>query len=65
MLPSQIRHTPSDYLTIQGDHDASENGDTILVDPGIYFENLFIEKDITLESLYPITGNTWKNQEKE
>jgi len=45
-----------DFLTIQEGINASVNNDTILVYPGIYFENLMIEnKSITLASLYLTT----------
>ena len=47
-----------DYTEIQNAIDASYNGDTVLVYPGVYFENLSIEgKEITLGSLYLTTGD--------
>ncbi len=43
------RHVPSDYATIQSAIDASVNGDTVLVAPGTYFENIdFVGKAITV-----------------
>ena len=33
------------------------NGDTIIVYPGTYYENVYIVKDITVASLYYITGD--------
>lgn len=46
-----------DYITIQSAVNESENGDTLLVYPGIYFENLEIsEVNITLASLNIISG---------
>ncbi|MDP8240670.1 MAG: right-handed parallel beta-helix repeat-containing protein [Candidatus Hatepunaea meridiana] len=49
----QYIDVPDDFETIQAAIDASEDGDTILVHPGIYIENIdFIGKDIVLGSLY-------------
>ena len=33
---------PNDYVTIQEGINASSNGDTVMVQPGIYYENLYI-----------------------
>ena len=45
-----------DYLTIQDGIIASTHNDTILVYPGIYYENInYLEKSITVASLYAIT----------
>ncbi len=53
---SQIIHIPSDYPTIQEGINASENGDTVLVDTGTYFENInFNGKNITVASYYLTT----------
>jgi len=41
---------PDEYPTIQQGIDAAVDGDTILVDQGIYYENLQITKSITLAS---------------
>ena len=41
---------PEQYTTIQEGIDASVNGDTVLVNQGIYYENLHITKFITLAS---------------
>ncbi|MCD4828213.1 MAG: T9SS type A sorting domain-containing protein [Candidatus Cloacimonetes bacterium] len=47
-----------DYLTVQSAVDAAQNGDTVLVHPGHYFENIFInDKFITLASLELTTGD--------
>jgi hypothetical protein len=44
-------YVPDDYPTIQGAIDASVNGDTIIVRPGTYVENIdFLGKAVTLQS---------------
>jgi parallel beta-helix repeat protein len=44
-------HIPADQPTIQAGIDAAHNGDTVLVSPGTYYENLTITgKEITLRS---------------
>jgi len=58
---------PKDYKTIQAAIDASNNGDTILVSPKTYYENIdFIGKTITVKStsgatLTTIDGNQTGN----
>ncbi len=48
-----------DFTTIQTAVDSAQNGDTVLVWPGIYFENIEINyKNIVLGSLTLTTGNT-------
>ncbi len=50
---------PDDLETIQSAIDSSSIGDTIVVKPGNYFENLvIINKNINLFSLYEIDGDT-------
>ena len=45
-------YVPDDFATIQSAFDAAANGDTILVRPGTYVENLRLrEKAITLKSV--------------
>ena len=50
LLYSTIIQIPWDYVTIQEGIDASVDGDTVLVGEGTYFENLVLDKEITLAS---------------
>lgn len=55
---SQIIRVPGDYPTIQAGIDASQNGDTVLVSPGTYYENLKMKgRNILLGSLFVTTGD--------
>ncbi|MEA3478997.1 MAG: choice-of-anchor Q domain-containing protein [Bacteroidota bacterium] len=48
-----------DFITIQAAVDSVNDGDTIIVYQGIYFENVYLEnKNITIGGVYLLTGNT-------
>jgi len=54
---ARIRNVPNEYETIQAGIDAAWEGDTVLVQPDTYLENLdFIGKNIVVGSLYLTTG---------
>jgi len=54
-----IINIPADWPTIQQGIDASVNGDTVLVQPGTYVENInFNGHNIVLGSLFLTTGDT-------
>ena len=54
-----IINIPSEYATIQAGIDASSDGDTVLVQPGTYVENInFNGHNIVLGSLFLTTGDT-------
>ncbi len=46
-----VIYVPTDYPTIQEAIDAAEEGDTIIVEEGVYHENLVIDKRLTLEGV--------------
>ena len=49
---SRLHAVPQQYRTIQSAVDASRVGDTVLVDHGIYYENVRISKNIVLASRF-------------
>ncbi len=54
-----IINVPDDYETIQEGIDASTDGDTVLVQPGTYVENInFNGHNVVLGSLFLTTGDT-------
>ncbi|UCC78614.1 MAG: T9SS type A sorting domain-containing protein [Candidatus Zixiibacteriota bacterium] len=54
-----VINVPADYPTIQQGIDASTDGDTVLVQPGAYVENInFNGHNIVLGSLFLTTGDT-------
>ena len=56
-LSARIINIPDDFETIQAGIDASEEEDTVLVQPGEYFENInFGGRGITVTGLYPFIG---------
>ena len=58
-VSATIINVPDDYETIQQGIDASTDGDTVLVQPGTYVENInFNGHNIVLASLFLTTGDT-------
>jgi len=56
----QIINVPDDYSTIQEAIDASFRGDSILVQPGTYIENInFNGHNVVLGSLFLTTEDSW------
>jgi hypothetical protein len=57
-LKADIINVPGNYTEIQSAINASSNGDTVLVEPGAYFENInFRGKKIVLTSRYYLTND--------
>ena len=57
-INSEIRNVPAQYTTIQAAINGAVNGDTVLVAPGTYFENInFRGKNIVVTGTYFQSGN--------
>jgi len=54
-LPATVINVPGDYPTIQAGINAASSGDTVLVAPGTYYENIQMAEGITL------LGSGWQN----
>ena len=59
---SAVIKVPADYTTIQEGIDAASEGDIVVVYPDTYYENITVDKTITLTSLalFDTTTNTLK-----
>ncbi|MBN2016716.1 MAG: T9SS type A sorting domain-containing protein [Candidatus Cloacimonetes bacterium] len=59
IVNAAILNVPSEYPTIQTSIDSSSTGDTVLVQPGTYVENInYNGKNITVASLFLTTQDT-------
>ena len=57
--PGTVIRVPADYPTIQSAIDAAEDGNTVIVSPGVYQESLVLaDKTITVASEHFLTGNS-------
>ncbi len=58
-VSATIINIPDDYTSIQAGINSSSDGDTVLVQPGTYVENInFNGHNIVLSSLFLTTGDT-------
>src|SRR3972149_3912507 len=53
-----VRKVPHGYKSIQLAINAAGVGDTVLIDEGLYYENVQIRKNITLASRFVMDGDT-------
>jgi hypothetical protein len=57
-----VRNVPADYTSIQEAIDHCSHGDTVIVSPGVYYENVnFKGKGITVTSVDPANPDSVKN----
>ena len=58
-------YIPTDFPTIQDGINESTDGDTIIVNPGTYYENLVLNKEVVLKSSvdFESLGSDWYNNE--
>ena len=65
ILSATVINVPAVYSTIQEGINASVDGDTVLVAPGNYIENLILEKEIVLAShaIYDELGSDWTSND--
>ena len=58
-------YIPIDFPTIQDGINESTDGDTIIVNPGTYYENLVLNKEVVLKSSvdFESLGSDWYNNE--